>query len=74
MVRTINRPSRNNAQAMAFSWIDTRHARSPGSLAYAIVNDSDRQVPESVMDAIKSYEMRPIPWSKRDEAREELAM
>ena len=73
MVRTINRPNRDTAQAAAFSWIDTRGARSPASLAYAIVNDSDRRVPESVMDAMRSYEMRPIPWSERDGAREDLA-
>ena len=73
MVRTINRPNRDTARAAAFSWIDTRDARSPGSLAYAIVNDSDRQVPGSVMDAMRGYEMRPIPWSERDDAREELA-
>ena len=73
MVRTINRPNRDTAQAAAFSWIDTKSERSPESLAYAIVNDSDRQIPESVMGAMRNYEMRPIPWSERDEAREELA-
>ena len=73
MARTINRPNRDTARAAAFSWIDTRDARAPGSLAHAIVNDSDRQVPESVMDAMRGYEIRPIPWSERDGAREELA-
>ena len=73
MVRAINRPSRDAAQAAAFSWIDTRDARAPGSLAYAIVNDSDRQVPEGAMAAMRSYEMRPIRWSERDGALPELA-
>ena len=73
MVRTINRPNRSSCSTAAFSWVDTKAARAPESLAYAIVNDSDRQIPRSVMDAMRSYEMRPIPWSERDEAREELA-
>ena len=72
MVRTINRPNRNTAQAATFSWIDTRDARAPGSLAYAIVNDSDQLVPENVMDAMRRYEMHPIPWSRRDSVRPEL--
>ena len=73
MVRTINRPSRDTAQTAAFSWIDTRDERSPGSLAYAIVNDSGRQIQESVMDAMRNYDMRTVPWSERDNVREELA-
>ena len=40
VVRAINRPGRDTAQAMAFSWIDTREVRSPRSRAYAILNGS----------------------------------
>ena len=73
MVRSINRPDRETAQAAAFSWIDVRDARPAKARAYAIVNDSGRRVPDSVMDAMRNYEMRPILWSERDRAREELA-
>ena len=73
VLRAINRPSRDTAQAMAFSWIDTREVRSPQTRAYAILNDSEQTVSENVLDAMRNYDVHPIPWSARDEAREELA-
>ena len=73
VVRAINRPSRDTAQAMAFSWIDTKEVRSPDSRAYAILNDSDQQLSENVLAAIRSYDVHPIAWATRDQAREELA-
>ena len=73
VLRAISRPSRNTAQAMAFSWIDTREVRSPETRAYAILNDSEQTVSENVLDAMRNYDVHPVPWSARDEAREELA-
>ncbi len=73
ILRTINRPSRDTAQAAAFSWIDTRDVRTPESRAYAILNDSERPVSGNVLTAVSSYDMRPIPWSEREAVREELA-
>lgn len=73
ILQTINRPSRETAQAIAFAWIDTREVRAPDSKAYALLNDSEQALSTGVLDALKNYEVRPIPWSKRDEVREELA-
>ena len=73
MLRAINRPSRETAQTMAFSWIDTRDTRSSEARAYAILNDSERAISENVLDAMRGYDVRPVPWSARDGAREELA-
>ena len=72
IIQAINRPSREEAQVAAFAWFDTREVRSPESKAYAILNDSERIVPPTVMDALQSYEVMPIPWSKRDIVVEEL--
>ena len=73
MLRAINRPSRETAQTMAFSWIDTRDKRSPKARVYAILNDSERAIPENVLDAMRGYDVRTVPWSARDEVRDELA-
>ncbi len=73
IVRAINRPSRDTAQAMAFSWIDTREVRPPESRAYAILNDSGHPVSESVLDALRNYDVRPVLWSGREQVRQELA-
>ena len=73
VLRAINRPGRDTAQSVAFSWIDTREVRAPDSRAYAILNDSDRPISASVLGAMRNYDVRPIPWSDREGAREELA-
>ena len=73
VLRAINRANRETAQAVAFSWIDTKEVRSPETRAYAILNDSEQAVSENVLDAMRNYDVRPIPWSARDEARDELS-
>jgi len=73
VIRAINRPGRDTTQAMAFSWIDTREARSPEARAYAILNDSKKNISENIWDAMHNYKVNPVPWSARDEARAELA-
>jgi hypothetical protein len=40
-------------------------AWAPESRAYAVLNDSERGAQPTVRDALQSYKMRPIPWSKR---------
>lgn len=72
VLRTVNRPRRDTAQVVAFSWIDTKDVRSPDSRAYAILND-EQQVPANVLGAVRSYGVHPMPWSERDSVREELA-
>lgn len=73
IIRTISRPNRETVQALAFSWIDTRDVRPLESQAYAILNDSEHAPTGPVVDALRSYELHPVMWSKREEVREELA-
>lgn len=73
IVQTINRPNRNTAQAVVLSWIDTKEVRSPESRAYALLNDAEQSVSQAVVDALLSYNVRPVPWGEREEVREELA-
>lgn len=73
ILRAISRPNRDTAQAMAFSWIDTKEVRPPESRAYAILNDSEHPISESVLDAMRNYDVRPVLWSGRDHVRHDLA-
>ncbi len=73
IVRAISRPNRDTAQAMVFSWIDTKEVRPPESRAYAILNDAEHAISESVLDAMRSYEVRPVLWSGRDQVRQDFA-
>ena len=73
IVQAINRPNRENAQALVLAWIDTKEIRPSDSLAFAFLNDSDQTIPAAVVDALNNYDVKPIPWSVRESVREELA-
>lgn len=72
IIQTINRPNRDTAQAVAFSWIDTKEVRPPDSKAYAFLNDLENPVSTTVLDALRNYDVKPVMWSNREELREEL--
>lgn len=73
ILQTVNRPSRETAEATAFKWLDTREVRTPGSRAYAILNDQEHEVAPSVVDALRNYDVEAFLWSRRDEFGEQLA-
>jgi hypothetical protein len=73
IIRTINRPNRNNVEALAFAWVDTREVRHPESRAYAFLNDTDRAPSDSIIDAFRSYDVLPMLWSQREKFKDELA-
>lgn len=73
IVQAINHPSRETVKMMAFAWMDTRDARTSGSRAYAILNDTVTPPAGDALAALRRYEVRPVLWSRRDEVRDELA-
>jgi len=73
ILQTINRPTRETAEAFIYKWTDTREVRPPDSKAYAVLNDVEQQVPGGVLDAFRNYEIRPVPWTQRGEVVSELA-
>lgn len=73
ILQTINRPNRDTAQAVAFSWIDTKDVRPPDSRAYAFLNDSEQTISTAVLDALRNYEVNPVLWTRREEVRQALA-
>lgn len=73
LIRAVNRPSRDLAEALAFSWVDTKEVRPALSTFYALLNDEGRQPSPAIVDALRSYDIVPVLWSHRDEVRQELA-
>ena len=55
-----------------FAWIDTRETRARESRAYAILNDNEKPVPLSDLNALRNHDVHPVPWSEREKVREEL--
>lgn len=73
ILQTVTRPSRDTAQKVVLSWIDTKDVRPPESKAYAILNDADQPISSGVLDALRNYDVRPVLWSEREQIRGELA-
>lgn len=73
VLQAINRPRRDAAQAIAFSWIDTKETRPAESRAFALLNDSEQSVSGDILDALRNYDVRPVLWSQRETVIEELA-
>lgn len=73
ILRAVNHPSRDTAEAIAFAWLDTKDNRAPDSRIYAILNDETRKIGGGVIEALRRYEVVPVPWTEREQVREELA-
>ena len=73
ILKAINHPSRDMAQAAVFSWIDIKEVRPADAKAYAFLNDTEQAISNAVLDALGNYDLRPVLWSQREQIREELA-
>lgn len=73
LLKAVTHPNREAAQSAILSWLDTKEVRKPGSKFYAVLNDIEHGVSPDVIDALYSYEVVPIIWSRRAEVLEELA-
>jgi hypothetical protein len=73
ILSAVNRPDKGSAMEMVFAWLDTRETRPQESKAYALLNDTERPVRSDVMDAFRSYDVVPIPWSARESVKTELS-
>jgi len=73
ILQAVNRPARDTAQTVVFSWIDTKEVRSPDSKAYAILNNTEHAISGEVLDIFRNYEVTPVSWNTRDMIVEELA-
>lgn len=73
ILQAITHPTADAAKSLAFAWIDTRETRPLESKAYALLNDVSDSVSESVVSALRNYEVTPVPWTRREEVSDELA-
>jgi hypothetical protein len=73
LLKAVTNPNRDSAQNFAFAWLDIQPVRPANGIAYAIINDNDRQVPATVTEAFAAYGINSVLWTQRDGAREALA-
>ncbi len=73
IVQAISNPKKDSAEVLVFKWIDTKETRSTDAKLYAFLNDSNSQISQSVIDALRNYQLEPVLWSQREEAKAPLA-
>ena len=73
LLKAVTNPNRDSAQSFAFAWLDTKENRPAHAMALAIINDNERPVPSTVMEAFRAYGIGSVLWSQRELAREGLA-
>jgi hypothetical protein len=73
ILKAINKPDDKNIKLLIFSWSDTKEVRAIDSLAYGVLNDSEKDINPSLYSALKQYGIKPILWSQRDKVINELA-
>lgn len=72
LVRAINNLERTATQSIIFAWSDTIQIRNPNTKLYTFVNDTEKQVSNNCVDALKEYGIIPVTWSQRANALQEL--
>ena len=72
LLRALNSPTRDNVEVLCFAWSDTREVREPNTQALAVLNDAERSIGAEALQALKAYQIQPIPWSQREQYVEEL--
>jgi len=74
LIRVMNRPQKSYAQSLAFTWIDVQPTRpNPDNTSlYAIINDTEKEIPESVLNPLQSIGANILPFSDREKYKYKL--
>jgi hypothetical protein len=72
IIQTLSNPKKDSAEALIFKWQDTKDTRTNDSQLFVLMNDAERVVSGSVMDAFNNYQLKPVLWSERDVFKGEL--
>ncbi len=72
LIKAVNNPTRDKAQTILFAWNDIREVRKNDSSLYVFVNDQEHSLRPEVTGAFGEYGVIAVPWTKREEYKEEL--
>lgn len=72
VLRALNRPDKDHASSLIFSWEDIRGVRSADARAFAMLNDSEHTVSPDILGALTQYAIEPVLWTQRQRHLSEL--
>lgn len=73
IIRAITNPSKDAALLFITAWADTVDQRPHESVAYAFLNDNEKNIAGNVVSALEKYDIKPVLWSARESVKQELA-
>jgi hypothetical protein len=66
ILKVVNNFNRNSADLFIVDWLDTKDIRPDKANAYILANDNEEDLSAPVVDALRNYEIKTIPWSQRN--------
>ena len=72
IIQTLTNPKKDAVQSLMFKWLDTKEIRPQNARLIAFLNDTTTSIPQNVTDAFANYDVRAVPWTRRESVRDEL--
>jgi len=72
LLDAISNPKNETAKQIIFKWNDIREARASDSKLFALLNDANSGISPLISEALKNYEVCPVPWSERGKVQDLL--
>ena len=66
IMQAIGRPMRQWISLFIMSWNDVATLRKQEAASFGVLNDENIVIDESLIQAMKSYDIRPFLWSKKE--------
>ena len=67
LIKAVNTPKKDPIMSAIMAFTDIEQARETPTTQFVIYNDSERPVSGDVINAMVNYDIKPIPWSHRQE-------
>lgn len=72
LIKAINNPNKQKAEAVLFSWTDVKETRKRDTSMFVFLNDYEKEIKSEVLNAFGEYDVKPIMWTKRENYISEL--
>ncbi|MGX4600294.1 DUF1829 domain-containing protein [Faecalimicrobium sp. JNUCC 81] len=66
-LKVINNPNKSNTESTLFTWSDLQNSRKKDNRMYVILNDTNTEVKPEILSAYKTYNIKPLLWSDKNE-------
>jgi len=73
-LQVISDPKKDSVMDVIMKWVDSRDYRDKDVELYTILNNMDKMIPKTSLDALGSYGIHPIPWTYRENSAEALVI